>query len=120
MNDPQVDPHTVASNYLAVWNDPDQSSRLATLERQWASRVSYTDPLMSGETPSGVCSMIEAARGQFPGHSFVLRGTPDGHGKMIRFSWNLVSSSGNRVAGGTDVVKVDPDGKLADIVGFLD
>ena len=75
---------------------------------------------MSGETPASVATMIESARQQFPGHSFVLRGTPDGHGNVVRFSWDLVSAAGSRVAGGTDVVKLDTEGKLAEIIGFLD
>jgi hypothetical protein len=120
MKAPQVDPQAIARNYLAVWNDPNHTSRLATLEQHWSSDVCYADPLMHGETRSGISLMIDAARGQFPGHSFVLRGTPDGHGNMIRFSWDLVSSSGNKVAGGTDVVKLDPDGRLAEVIGFLD
>lgn len=115
-----VDPQAVARNYLAVWNDADQTTRLARLEAGWSPGVRYADPLMSGETPVGIASMIEAARGRFPGHSFVLRGTPDGHGNVVRFSWDLVATGGSKVAGGTDVVKLDVEGRLAEIIGFLD
>jgi len=120
MTTPQVDPQIVARNYLAVWNDADQATRLANLRTGWSASVRYTDPLMSGETPAGVSSMIEAARGQFPGHRFVLRGDPDGHGNAVRFSWDLVSADGSKIAGGTDVVKLDAEGKLSEIIGFLD
>lgn len=120
MTTSQVDPQAVARDYLAVWNDDDPATRLNRLETSWAADVRYVDPLMSGETPAGIFAMIEAARGQFPGHSFVLRGTPDGHGNTVRFSWDLVATSGSKIAAGTDVVKLDPDGKLAEIIGFLD
>ena len=116
----QADPETIARNYLAVWNDADQASRLANLQAGWSPGVRYADPLMSGETPSGISTMIDGARGQFPGHGFVLRGKPDGHGNVVRFSWDLVSAGGRKVAGGTDVVKLDADGKLEEIIGFLD
>ena len=120
MSIPQVDPQAIARNYLAVWNEADQALRLARLESSWSPTVHYTDPLMSGETPIGIANMIEAARGQFPGHSFVLRGIPDGYGKAVRFSLDLVAANVGKVAGGTDIVRLDGEGKLAEVMGFLD
>jgi hypothetical protein len=120
MTNLQVNHETIARSYLDVWNDPDQSTRLLKLRAGWSNTVRYADPLMSGETPSGISSMIEAARGQFPGHSFVLRGKPDGHGSIVRFSWDLVSEERGKVGGGTDIVRLDSDGKFFEVIGFLD
>jgi len=120
MTTPQVDPRGIALTYLSVWNEADQETRLAVLEESWSPNVRYADPLMRGETPAGVAAMIEAARGQFPGHSFVLRGEPDGHGNAVRFSWDLVSTDGAKAAAGSDIVKLTTDGKLEEVIGFLD
>lgn len=116
----QIDPQAVALAYLALWNENDQARRLAVLGESWSPQARYADPLMRGETPAGIASMIEAARNQFPGHSFVLRGNPDGHGNAVRFSWDLVAAGGTKVAGGTDFVVIDSQGRMAEVTGFLD
>ncbi|AXV17745.1 polyketide cyclase (plasmid) [Neorhizobium sp. SOG26] len=120
MNTAEQSPEAVAHSYLAVWNEPYLVSRLAALKEGWAVNASYADPLMQGTTPEEIASMIEAARSHFPNHSFVLRGKPDGHHRAIRFSWDLVTEDGIRVAGGTDIVKLNSDGKFAEVIGFLD
>ncbi len=120
MNIARHSPELIAHCYLAVWNEPDQAARLDSLREEWAPNASYADPLMQGTTPEEIASMIEAARRHFPNQSFVLRGKPDGHGRAIRFSWDLVTEDGNRVAAGTDIVKLNPDGKFVEVIGFLD
>jgi hypothetical protein len=64
--------------------------------------------------------MIAGARAQFPGHGFALAGTPDGHGRFVRFSWTLAPAGGAAIAGGTDVVRLDEVGRIAEVIGFLD
>ena len=115
-----MNPHDIATSYLSLWNDADPDARRARLEREWTSDARYVDPMMSGAGRAGIASMIERARTQFPGHGFALRGTPDGHGGYVRFSWSLAPDGGAAVAGGTDVIRVDGDGRIAEVVGFLD
>jgi hypothetical protein len=90
------------------------------LDDGWTGDARYVDPLMSGEGREGVAAMIEAARAQFPGHGFALQGAADGHGPFVRFSWTLAPTNGDRIAGGTDVVRLDEAGRIAEVVGFLD
>ena len=112
-------PQDIATNYLAVWNAPDDAERRRRLEG-WAPDAVYRDPLMSGTGRDAIAAMIAGARAQFPGHEFRPRGTPDGHGLFARFSWSLAPQGGTPVAGGTDVVRLDGEGRIAEIIGFLD
>lgn len=114
-----TDPHHIARNYLALWNDADDASRSARLFDGWSTDASYVDPLMKGDGRDGIATMIAAARAQFPGHAFTLAGTPDGYGNYVRFSWTL-AADGPPVAGGTDVVRLDDAGRIAEVIGFLD
>jgi hypothetical protein len=111
---------TIADTYLALWNEADAKARRALAARTWRPDAHYADPLMQGEGHEGICAMIEAARAQFPGHAFTLRGEPDGHGAWVRFSWSLAPAGGQPVAGGTDVARLDGDGRFAQVTGFLD
>ena len=114
------DPRTIAEAYLATWNEEDSERRRALLGRSWTPDAHYVDPMMSGEGRDGIAQMIEAARTKFPGHAFALRGKPDGHGRYVRLSWSLAPHSGTAVAHGSDVMRLDDNGCIAEVIGFLD
>lgn len=115
-----TEPRTIATQYLALWNEADDDRRRALLAEHWAEDARYVDPMMQGSGREGVAAMIEGARAQFPGHRFDLTGTPDGHGEHVRFSWTLAPEQGAPIAGGTDMVRLDAKGRIAEVVGFLD
>jgi len=112
-------PDQIASDYLAAWNTADDAERARLLDG-WAEDACYHDPMMAGENRGGIAAMITGARGQFPGHRFALTGTPDGHGPFVRFSWSLAPAGGTPVAHGTDVLRLDAAGRIAEVIGFLD
>lgn len=115
-----TDPMKLAQDYLALWNDADVASRDRSLSDLWAADARYADPLMTGEGHEGIATMIANARAQFPGHVFTLRGAPDAHGRFVRFSWTLISEQGAPIAGGTDIVRLTEDGRIAEVIGFID
>ncbi len=116
----QRSPLSVAQAYIAAWNEADDTRRAKIIAEGWAGDASYVDPMMSGHGHDGIAAMIAGARAQFPGHGFALRGTPDGHGPWIRFSWTLAPEGGTPIAGGSDIVKLDRTGRIESVVGFLD
>ncbi len=113
-------PLAIADRYLATWNEADASRRQALIAALWSPHGRYADPLMSGQGHDGIDRMIETARSQFPGLVFTPRGEPDGHGPFARFSWSLGPAGGAAVAGGTDVARLDDDGRVVEVIGFLD
>jgi len=113
-------PDTIAKDYLSVWNQVDAGARRTQMAAGWADEAEYADPLMAASGRDAICAMIEQARTQFPGHAFALRGKPDSHRQFVRFSWDLAPAGGPPVAGGTDVVRLDAQGRIAEVVGFLD
>ncbi len=110
----------IAETYLAAWNEADGWARAARIARDWTADARYADPMMQGETPAGIAAMIDAARATFPGLGFALEGAPDGHGRFVRFGWSLGPAGGAAVARGTDVVRLDEAGRIAEVIGFLD
>ncbi|WP_061936019.1 nuclear transport factor 2 family protein [Aureimonas sp. AU22] len=108
-----------ANDYLAAWNETEPSARRHRLDA-WHPDVRYRDPLMQADGRAALAEMIEGARAQFPGLSFRLQGTADGHGPFVRFSWTLNPDAGPAVAAGTDVVRLDGSGRIVEIIGFMD
>lgn len=111
---------TIAERYLAVWNERDAGARQALVRQLFASGATYLDPMMKGAGLEGIDAMIGAAQQQFPGHRFTLHGTPDGHNNVVRFSWALALDGAAPVAHGTDIVRLDGEGRLLQVTGFLD
>jgi hypothetical protein len=105
--------------YIATWNEPDAGRRAALAAEVWTDDGTYLDPLMRGETPDGIATMIGAAQAQFPGHRFELSSGPDAHNGHARFAWRLVGGDGP-VAAGVDFATVAGDGRLRAVTGFLE
>lgn len=114
------DPKTIADAYLALWNEPQEDQRRAALASGWTADARYIDPMMRGEGRDGIAAMIAGARAQFPGHAFTLRGTPDGHDAYVRFGWTLAPANGDAIAHGTDIARLDAEGRIAEVIGFLE
>jgi hypothetical protein len=113
-------PEAIARDYLAVWNQPDADQRQADLARHWTADARYADPMMAASGRDAISAMIAQARAQVPGHAFALKGQPDGHRDFVRFSWTLADPAGTPVGGGADVVRLDAEGRIAEVIGFLD
>jgi SnoaL-like protein len=114
------DNRQIAETYLAAWNEDDDQARREMLGSAWAADARYVDPMMNGEGRDGIAEMIAAARTQFPGHRFTVRGTPDGYGDVVRFGWTLAPDNGAAVALGTDIVRLDDAGRIREVIGFLE
>lgn len=109
----------VVDRYIASWNELDAGQRAELVARTFTAKARYIDPLVSGEGHTGIADMIGAVQGKFAGLVFSRRGTVDGHGAFIRFSWALGPAGGDALAGGTDFGVLDGE-RLSSITGFLD
>lgn len=115
-----IDAKDIADRYIALWNQTDGARRRALMARTWTEDASYVDPLMQGQGHDGIDALIAAVHARFPGHRFILTGTPEGHNDRIRFSWKLAADGAPAVAHGTDFGVVAEDGRLRMVTGFLD
>jgi hypothetical protein len=64
--------------------------------------------------------LIGGVQAKFPGLRFALAGNAEAHGSNLRFSWSLGPAGAAPIARGTDFATVAPDGRLAQVTGFLD
>ena len=112
-----TDMQLIAEQYLASWNAV-PAERSHTLSA-WSKDATYVDPLMSASGRDAIGSMMDQVVVNFPGHAFMLSGAVDGHGPYVRFSWTLAAPDAKALAHGTDVVRVDSEGRIAEVIGFL-
>lgn len=111
----------IVDNYLAVWNEDDADARGKLVREVFTADVTYTDPMAEVSGYDGVNALIGGARQQFPGFSFTPGGAVDSNHDIARFTWNAGPAGvAEPVVVGFDVIKVDADGKIATVSGFLD
>lgn len=110
----------LARRYVDVWNETDPASRRRAVDELWAQDARYVDPLVVAEGRDAIDAAIAAAQGQFPGLVFRLAGPVDGHHNQVRFTWELGPAGGAALAAGFDVAVTDGDGRLSQVLGFLD
>ena len=106
--------------YVASWNETDPAKRKSALAASCATDARYRDPVMVSDGQAGLDAMLAGVQAKFPG--FVLRriSKVDSHNDAVRFAWSLGPASGPSVAEGVDFATLSSDGKLANIVGFID
>lgn len=108
------------STYIAVWNEPDDAARLKLLEKCWAEKGVYSDPLGEATGREVFSQHIGALlKSQFAGHSLVLSSGIDAHHNFLRFSWSVYNPEKDLVLAGIDFGELDKDGLLDCIIGFF-
>ncbi|GAA3148700.1 nuclear transport factor 2 family protein [Nonomuraea roseoviolacea] len=114
------DINELIQRYLAAWNETDATARRAALAEVFAEDATYTDPLVSVRGLDGLDATIAAVQGQFGGLVFSLGGAVDAHHDIARFTWNLGPEGAEPLAVGFDVAVIGEDGRITQVLGFLD
>ncbi|MFE6891916.1 nuclear transport factor 2 family protein [Streptomyces sp. NPDC057694] len=112
---------TAVARYFDAWNARTPEDRAKAVAVAWTEDGSYTDPLAEVTGHDGIAAVIGGAHEQFPGFFFRPLGAVDGHHRLARFGWELVSEQdGAAPVAGFDVVELDDDGRIRAVHGFLD
>jgi len=62
----------LADDYIALWNETDQSRRMSMLATTWTASATYVDPLMQGRGHREIDGLIAGAQVKFPDFRFSL------------------------------------------------
>lgn len=117
-----MDAAKLVENYLDTWNETDPDARRSAVATVWTQDARYIDPLTSVSGHDQISDLIGGVQQQAPGHVFrLLDDRVDAHHNVLRFSWELVPTSGGEsLAVGFDVAVTEEDGRIRSVFGFLD
>ena len=109
----------ILTQYMAAWNEPDDTARRALLAQCWNDGGVYVDPkvLLSGR--DALSRHIAAVQAGRPGARLEFMSGIDVHHNVVRFLWRLVRADGSRGDTSIDFGEVGPDGRLVRIIGFF-
>jgi len=111
---------TVVKRYLTVWNETGAEARRAAIDEVFADGVRYVDPMAAVSGRAALDALIGAVHQQFPGLVFTAGGPVDGHHDQARFTWHLGRPGEEALVVGFDVAELGPDGRITQVLGFLD
>jgi SnoaL-like domain len=113
---------TLVERYIDTWNETDPEARRSAVASVWADDAHYVDPLASASGHTQISDLIGTVHEQAPGHVFrLLSESVDAHHDVVRFAWELVpASGGDPLAIGFDVAVAGDDGRIRNVIGFLD
>jgi hypothetical protein len=114
------DINDLVERYLAVWNETDPTARAAQIADLLTDDAEYTDPLVSVRGHAGLDAAVAAVQQQFAGLEFGLGGPIDSHHGIARFTWHLGRPGEEPLVIGFDVAVLGDDGRIRQILGFLD
>jgi hypothetical protein len=103
-------------NYVAAWNETDETKRRDLIAQCWADSGTYTDPVADVSGRDGLHGLISQFQQQMPGASIAITSGVDEHHGRIRFGWRL--DGGPQAMEGIDVGQLSTDGRIQSIVGF--
>lgn len=115
-----IDYQALTDDYLAVWNEADPGALATAAERLFSDEITYTDPLADVRGRDGLAAVVIGVQQQFPGWRFRRSGLSDGHGKQVRFGWELGPEGAEAPVAGFDVAVLGDDGRIRQVLGFLD
>ncbi|WP_225833659.1 nuclear transport factor 2 family protein [Streptomyces sp. NK08204] len=110
-----------AARYFEAWNATQPEAITKAVAAAWTADGGYTDPLADVQGHEQIAAVIAAVHEQFPGFVFRPLGAVDGHHDTARFAWELVNEAdGSAPVAGFDVVTLDDEGRIRQVLGFLD
>ncbi|UGV28680.1 nuclear transport factor 2 family protein [Rhodopseudomonas boonkerdii] len=110
----------VAAGYIALWNERDVEKRATMLASRWTEDAVYVDPLSKAKGLAEMDALVASVQGKFPrDFKFALRGSPNGFGEYLRFSWSLGPARQSASIEGTDFATLERS-KIKSVTGFLD
>jgi hypothetical protein len=110
----------LVERYIDVWNETDPAARRAAVDALFTEDVRFVDPMAAARGQADLDRMIGGVQAQFPGFVISRTGTVDGHHDQARFTWEMGRPGEEAPVAGFDVVTVAADGRVEQVLGFLD
>ena len=114
-----TDTATLVDTHLAAYCEPDAARRAELVADVWAPDGELLDPPLMASGRDELMAITDVVLTHYPDHRFRRTSGCDEHHGFVRYEWELVAPDGTVAVGGTDVVQLSADGRLARIVGFF-
>ncbi len=111
----------LARRYVELWNGGDDGERRRSIRELFADDASHVAPRIAVRGYDELEARVARSQQRWiveEGCRFVLRGDPNGHHNVVRFTWEMRSARGTIEAVGTEILVLGADGKIAAVYQF--
>ncbi len=106
----------LVDRYLTIWQEPDAERRREKITQLWTEDASHFTRTREFHGYEELAERVETAHETFvktQGYLFQLAGEIDAHHDAVKFSWEMVSADGGKVAAtGTIFLLLKEDGHI--------
>lgn len=136
-----IDPQELVSRYVAAWNEPDAGLRRSAIHSLWAedgahilqppqeirkvaTALGFPDVTLEARGHDALEVRVGRAYQEFvaPGEfTFKQRGSAERLHNIVKFSWEMMPSSGGEAAGaGLEILVLDTSGRIKADYQFIE
>ena len=108
----------LVDRYFAVWSERDEGVRRTALESITTGDVSFRDPFAAIQGREDLVQHITATQIHMPGVSLIREGQPQSCQGTVLVRWRTDGKDSTTTVRGANVFTIDPDGKIASVIGF--
>ena len=114
------DLHQQLDAYFALWNTTDGAARMKKMEELFVSDVRFQDKHSSTGGLEDMNDHLSAYQRFMPGMTLTRDGDAKECQGMAIVRWLATKEDGSRVAAGTNVFTLSPEGRIRSVTGFWD
>ncbi len=119
-----TDLQAFAQDYVAVWNERDNTRRRAIIERLWHPDARHLARTLEAVGHAGVEKRVTDACEKWvkeKGNLFRLRDGVDGHHGMVKLRWEMLPAAGGEIISiGLDLLILDAEGRIRTGYQFIE
>lgn len=113
-----ADGTAVADRWLAAWNEPDDARRRAAFAALTTDDVVFADAYSALRGREDLAAHAAASKVHMPGLTLVRAGAARQCQGMVLADWTAQGADGRTVGRGTNVLELDPAGRVMRAVGL--
>ena len=110
--------------YVAIWNEPDESTRRARIAELWAGDGAHFTNTSEAHGHDAIAARIARAFDRFVGsgeYSFRALTGVDAHHDTVKFYWAMVPQEGGMASAvGSDFIVLDAEGRIRADYQFIE
>lgn len=115
-------PQELVERYIAVWHEPDATSRRTAIEALWTPDGAHYSPTLEARGYDELAARVLRSYSRWvadEGMHFRSAGDMREHHGAITFSWEMVSQSGEVESTGRDFIVLAADGRAQTVYQFI-
>ncbi|WP_020579967.1 nuclear transport factor 2 family protein [Actinopolymorpha alba] len=109
----------IIEQYERFWNSPAEKAQ-PLADQTFVADIRYLAPIGEFTGSAPLIGFRRQFEEHLPAFTFAVVGEPQSHHDRLRLHWEIRTGGEDAFAAGTDVLTLEQDGRIREVVTFLD